>query len=150
RAEVPGAVDINHEVAALANNLANELQPLHVLAQGKAASLGLESLVTLGLEHLNLIPQFRIILAVAVVSAGHVAGHAVPIATKQLVERQARSLTDDIPAGDVSRCRNANERLPSPTLLVRQALGRERVELLVEAFRGEGTFTQDLIGKAIA
>src|SRR5262245_7121480 len=136
RAEVPSAVYINHEIAVLANDLSNELQPLHVLAQGKAASLSLEPLVTLRLEHLNLLAQFRIILALPVVSAGHVAGHAGPIATEQLVERQARNLADDIPAGDVGRCRNANERLPPPTLLVRQALGRERGEFLVEALRG--------------
>jgi hypothetical protein len=137
RGQIPAAVHVDHQVPVGADHLAHQREPLDVLAERHAAGLGLEAGMALGLEHLHLVAQLGERLAVAVVSAGHVAGHDAAVAAEQPVERQAGDLADQIPGGEVDRCRDAHQRLPRPLLLRREALPGEREQLLVERLRRE-------------
>src|SRR4029077_11253429 len=105
----------------------------------------LEAGVPLVLEHVNLVLQLRERLAVAVVRAGDVAGHGVPVAAEEAVQRQLRDLADDVPERDVHGRRDADDRLARPLLLVRQPLPGQREELLVEGFGRERVGTDDLV-----
>ena len=115
---------------------------------GSAAGLGLEPGVSLRLQHLHLVAQLGQRLAVAVVGAGHVAGHFAAIAAEQAIERQLRHLTDQVPARDVDRGGNADDRLARPALLARAALPGQREELLVDALGRERVHADDELGDA--
>ena len=81
------------------------MQALHILLQAKRANLGLERPVPLGFEHLHFLAQLAQVLAIAVITAGNVAGHGVPVSTKQPIERQLALLPENIPHGDINRGR---------------------------------------------
>ena len=147
RLQVPGPINIDHQVTVRADHVANDLHPGHVLGQAQCADLGLEAAVPSGDQPFNLVAQFGVILAFAIVSTGDIAGHRVAPAAEQLRQRHAGDLADDVPAGQVDRRGDADERLTPPALFASQPGGGQAEDLAVEPLGRRGVFAEDLFGE---
>src|SRR5437667_254056 len=148
--EVPAAVHVDHQVLVVADDFTHQRQALHVLAERQAAGLRLEALVSLRLQHLDLVAQLGLRLAVAVVRAGDVARHLAAVAAEQAVERQPGHLAEDVPGGNVHCGRDPHHGFARPALLVRPALPRQGEELLVKLLRSERIGADDQLADAAA
>src|ERR1700677_1268913 len=122
RLQGPGSVDVDHQIIVRPDHLAYGLDPRNILSQRQPACLGLERAMALRLELLNFILDFRNGLAIAVIRTGHVIWHRVAIAAEEAIERHVGDLSDSIPARDIDRRKYSDDRLPPPTLFVRNAL----------------------------
>src|SRR5437762_7378304 len=148
--EVPAAVHVDHQVLVVADDFTHQRQALQVLAERQAAGLGLEALVSLRLQHLDLVAQLGGRLAVAVVRAGDVARHLAAEAAEQAVKRQPGRLAEDVPGRNVYCGRDPDHGFARPALLVRPALPRQSEELLVKLLRSERIVADDQLADAAA
>src|SRR2546430_13975164 len=148
--EVPAAVHVDHQVLVVADDFTHQRQALQVLAERQAAGLGLEPLVCLRLQHLDLVAQRGRRLAVAVVRAGDVARHLAAVAAEQAVERQPGHLAEDVPGGNVHCGRDPDHGFARPAFLVRPALPRQGEELLVKLLPSERIGADDQLADAAA
>src|SRR5947208_4863215 len=148
--EVPAAVHVDHQVLVVADDFTHQRQALHVLAERQAAGLRLEALVSLRLQHLDLVAQLGLRLAVAVVRAGDVARHLAAVAAEQAVKRQPGHLAEDVPGGNVHCGRDPHHGFARPAFLVRPALPCQGEELLVKLLRSERIGADDQLADAAA
>ncbi len=114
------------------------------------AGLGLEAGVTLRRQHLYFVAQFDEVLAVAIIRACDIAGYAIAVAAEQAMQWQSRNLANDVPTGDVDRRGDADECLPAPAFLVRQALTGQRQQLFMQSFGSQRIHIENLLGHASA
>jgi len=134
RRQVPGAVDVDHQVSVVADDISDDFEALNVFGEFQATNLGLEASMALFLEFGDLVTQLCEILTVAIIGTSYVIGHLVTVATKQLIERQPGHLADNIPARDIDRRRDPHKRLATPALLMSQAFRRQREQVLINPF----------------
>mmetsp|Transcript_17335 Transcript_17335/g.35144 ORF Transcript_17335/g.35144 Transcript_17335/m.35144 type:complete len:244 (+) Transcript_17335:316-1047(+) len=147
-AEVPRAVDVDHEVLVIAKNFTDVSQAVNVLEQCESPRFDLESDVSLVLHHLQFIPQFRVVFAIPVIAACRVNRHFVPVPSKQSIQGQIGTFAHDVPTRKVNRRAAANHCFAGPALLARRPAGREAEQSLVQPLRGQGVLANDEIGKA--
>mmetsp|Transcript_35242 Transcript_35242/g.112079 ORF Transcript_35242/g.112079 Transcript_35242/m.112079 type:complete len:242 (-) Transcript_35242:275-1000(-) len=145
RGKIPRAVDIHHEVLVRSNGISDDSHPVDVLFQLPLPALCLETCVALIKHHLHLVPQFRLVFPVAVVTACGVDGHLIPETAEQPVKGQTGGLAHDVPARNVHRGARPDNGLARPALLARSPAGREAEQLLVQSLRSKGVLADDQV-----
>ena len=147
--QVPAAIDVDHQLGVIADDLAHHPQPLHVFLERERTDLGLERGMPLRLEHMHFIAQLVEVLAVAVIGAGDVTGHPVAVTAEQPVKRLAGTLANQVPAGDIDRRRGQHQLRLAPALVGGDSLPGDRDQLAVKPLRGQRVGADDEVLQAI-
>ena len=148
-AQVPAAIDVDHQFRLVTDDFADNPQALHVLLQVESANLGLERAMPLGFEHLHLLAQLLQVLAFAVVGAGDITGYGVPVAAKYAVKRHLAMLAENVPHGDIHRRRRQHDVGLTPALFGTNPVPGQCNQLFIESFRRQRVGADDDIVQAV-